>query len=202
MQHTLKNEINCHPTKGMFKIIAILLFCFFCNAMSSTVLTCLAHASSFVCRIWISIYTSATRAFEKYRNVDAYIRPYTSYTSCTSLVLQLDIISMMTKDLLINWAAKEIYIQQLNIYKKSLYEDVYIRPWLLAWKYFGRTLNSKRTYIYVFGCWRADRVGAGREHQGRIYTSLAVGKNSLGTQRVNNKETRTTSMTSFWFLYS
>ena len=43
MQHTLKNEINCHPTKGMFKIITILLFCFFCNAMSFTVLTCLEY---------------------------------------------------------------------------------------------------------------------------------------------------------------
>ena len=98
-----------------------------------------------------------------------------------------------------NWAAKEIYIQQPNIYKKSLYEDVYIirwllakymkdlcvRPWLLAWKYFGRTRNSKRTYKYVFGCWCTDRMGAGRAHQGRIYTSLAVGKNLLGTQRVN-----------------
>ena len=90
-----------------------------------------------------------------------------------------------------------------KIYKYLFYEDVYIHRWLLAkymkdvyirlwllnsrycwllaWKYFGRTRRSKRTYIYVFGCWSANRAGAGRAHEGRMYTSLAVGKKSLGT---------------------
>ena len=53
------------------------------------------------------------------------------------------------------------YIQQPNIYKKVLYEDVYIhhwllakymkdvyiRPWLLAWKYFGHKRN--REWVWV-----------------------------------------------------
>ena len=41
-------------------------------------------------------------------------------------------------------------------------------------------------YIYVFGCWSADRVDAGKVHQGCIYMSLAIKKNLLGTQRVIN----------------
>ena len=63
-----------------------------------------------------------------------------------------------------NGAAKEIYIQIPNAYKKSLHENVYIRCWLLTWKY----LVTRETV---------------RE---RIFTSLAVGKNSLGSQRVKN----------------
>ena len=35
------------PNKGMLKIITILPFDLFCNAMSSTVFTCLVYASSF-----------------------------------------------------------------------------------------------------------------------------------------------------------
>ena len=68
-------------------------------------------------------------------------------------------------------------------------KKIYIHPWLLAWKYFGCRQNSKRMYIYIFGCRSTDRVGAGRAHQGHIYTSLAVGKNLPGMQRV--KETFT-----------
>ena len=163
------------------KIVILLSFSLFCNSMSSTVLTCLAHANYFLCNMWMSIYnTSATKVFEKLCNMDIYIRPWL-------LVVQLNI---MERSKCPNWAAKEIHIQQPNIYKNLLYEDVYIRPWLLAkymkdvyvrpWllalKYFGHTRNSKRTDIYVFGCWSADRAGAGKAHEGRIYMSLAVGK--------------------------
>ena len=55
-------------------------------------------------------------------------------------------------------------------------------------KIFWSHTNTKRTYVYVLGCWSSDRSGAGRALEGRIYTSLAVGENWLGTQRVKPEE--------------
>ena len=39
-------------------------------------------------------------------------------------------------------------------------------------------------------------MGAGRENQGGIYTSLAVGENSFGTQRVNREAAKISALSS------
>ena len=63
-------------------------FYLFCNAMSSTVLP--MHILFFVA--YESQYTSVTRVFRNACNMDVYIRPWL-------LILQLEIISMMSKGL-------------------------------------------------------------------------------------------------------
>ena len=163
----------------MLKIVIILPFCFFCNVISSTLLTCLAQANSFVCTYesqYILQQPGSLKSLVIWTYIDVLVCWYYNWT----------LFLWCPKLYKCNWTFKEIYIQQPNIYKNSLYENIYIRPWLVPWKYFCRTRNCKRTYVYVFDCWSTDRVGAVRAHQGHVYTSLAVGKYWLGTQRLKS----------------
>ena len=150
----------------MLKIVVILLFCLFCNVMSSTVLTCLEHANSFVCSTWISIYTSLAVGI----TIGNYFYDVQNFINVTE---------KPKKYASNNQTSKISHFMRTYIYVVDCWRSTwrtYIRPWLLTRKYFCLTRNSKRKYIYVLGCWSADRVGAAKTHQGRIYTSLAVGK--------------------------
>ena len=131
-----------------------------------------------------SQYTSVTSVFEKPCNMDVYIHPWL-------LVLKSSIILWCLRVYKCNWAAREIYIssqrninQQPEKYKSN--NQTFVKSYFMrTYKYvFGCWQSIWRSYIYVFGYWSAVRVGADIA-QGRIYTSLAVGKISLGTQRVN-----------------
>ena len=138
---------NCNDSTSLFVLQ--------CNVFYSVDLP--RACKLFVCSIWISIYTSATRVFEKPCKMDVYIRLWL-------LVLQLDIFLWCPKIYKCNWVAKEIHIQQPNIYKKSLYEDVYIRRWLLA-KYMKDVYIRPLLLAWMY-------FGRKRNVRGRIYTSL------------------------------
>ena len=91
--YTKEYEINCHPSKQMHTQNcnnSTFLFVLKFNVFFSFHLP--RACKLFCCSIRISIYTSATRVFEKLCNMDVYIRPWL-------LVLQLDIISIISKGL-------------------------------------------------------------------------------------------------------
>ena len=66
-----------------------------------------------------------------------------------------------------NWAVKEMYIQQLNIYVSH-----FMRTYIYVVGCWGST---SRTYIYVLGCWHENSLVARETVRRRIYTSLVAG---------------------------
>ena len=145
----------------MLKIVTILPFCLFCNAMSFTVLTCLAHANSFVCSIWISIYTSATRVFEKPCNMDVYIRPRLLVVHAIGHYFY-DVQSFIN---VTEQPKKYTSNNQTSI--KSHFMRTYIHIvdcWRSTW----------RTHIYVHGCWHENILVKRETVRGSICTSLVA----------------------------
>ena len=144
----------------MLKHVTILPFCLFCNAMSSTVLTCLAHGNSFFVEyesqyilqqprslksfvIWTNIYISLAVAF----TIGHYFYDVQSFINTTEQ------------------PKKYTSNNQTSIKSHFMRTYIYIVGcWLSTW----------RTYIYVLGCWHENILVAHKTVRGCIYKSLVA----------------------------